>query len=154
MDRIRILNTTIWSLLFEYSNSSNNSDQHWYHWTALEGWKECFCRILHYLASQTLIAENNVAILNSQCKLIFHTKTLLVPVGKIIHMYMYVYVIRDVYAFTFCFVYSFFFKMTTFQGRETYCSLEIFKFWHSIFSSQHTKEGCPSCLVLEHINEV
>ena len=87
MDRIRISNTTIRSSLFEYSNSSNNSDQHWYHWTALEGWKECFCRILHYLASQTLIAENNVAILNSQCKLIFHTKTLLVPVGKIIHMY-------------------------------------------------------------------
>lgn len=44
--------------------------------------------------------------------------------------------------------------MTTFQGRDTFCSLEIFKFWYSIFSSQHTKEGCPSSLVLEHINEV
>ena len=29
MDRIRISNTTIRSSLFEYSNSSNNSDQHW-----------------------------------------------------------------------------------------------------------------------------
>ena len=30
MDRIRISNTTIRSSLFEYSNSLNNSDQHWF----------------------------------------------------------------------------------------------------------------------------
>ena len=28
MNQIRISNTTIWSSLFEYSNSPNNSDQH------------------------------------------------------------------------------------------------------------------------------